>query len=298
MKNNILVFILVLFLVFIFCLCSMYQYNSIIDIDLSKYVPFSKNNLLLKYNTNFKLTNNLPKIEATSAFYPFSANFVQNIYDESFYSNAMLQLVSTQQAYFDIIAGKTDIIIATEPSDAQKEYIKNSNVELVYKSLYLEPLVIFLNTNNIINNLNIEQIQKMYFNNVNWSEFGTNFGNVHTYQLEKNNGSQTCFESIVKNNICDNNHFEIDTMPKIIDDVAQDKNGIGYAFYSYFSKMHINKNTKFINVNGKSPILDDYPLLFEVFLIYRADNINENISQIINWLDTQEGNNFIDSIKF
>lgn len=37
----------------------------------------------------------------------------------------MLQLVSTSQAFKDIISGKADIIIATEPSEEQKEMIKN-----------------------------------------------------------------------------------------------------------------------------------------------------------------------------
>ena len=230
----------------------------------------------------------LPTIEAASAFYPFAANLIQNLYSEDSYSKELLQIVSTSRAFSDIIDGKADVIIATEPSDEQKEWIKDSGISLEYKELYLEPLVIFLNKENSIENLNIEQIKEIYYGNeYNWN----------TYQLAKNNGSQTCFEYIVKNNKLGKNHYEVDTMNEIVDKVALDKNGIGYAFYSYYSKMHINQNTKLIKINNKEIKDIDYPLLFKVYLIYRTDNSNENISKTVKWLETEEGKNFIDNIK-
>lgn len=267
------------------------------QIAIKTLVPFSENNNLLKLETSLKIENNLPKIEAASAFYPFAANLVQNIYSENSYTDELLQIVSTSQAFSDIINGETDIIIATEPSDEQNERIQKSNVNLKFKKIYLEPLTIFLNKSNNIENLNIEQMQKIYYNdNLNWNEFGENQGNIHTYQLEINNGSQTCFESIVKKNKIGKNHYEVNTMPKIIDKVALDKNGIGYAFYSYYSKMYSNKNVKLINVNNTNVKTEDYPLLFEVYLIYRTDNSNNNIQKIADWLESDDGKNFIKAI--
>ena len=239
--------------------------------------------IFLMYNVIF-VHNNKIKIEAASAFYPFTFSLIQNIYEQ----NDIVKLVSTTQAYNHIINGKTDIIIATAPSEEQKEMIKKSNVSLEYKTLYYEPLVIFLNKDNIIDNLSIEQIQDIYYgNSSNWN----------TYQLEKNNGSQTCFERIVKNNELGKNHYEINTMPKIIDEVASDKKGIGYAFYSYYSKMHLNDNVKTINVNDKDIKDKDYPLLFEVYLIYRTDNNNENIFKILDWLETEKGQELTEYIR-
>lgn len=108
----------------------------------------------------------------------------------------------------------------------------------------------------------------------------------------------TFFESIVKNNIIYKNHYEIHTIPEIIDRVAEDKYGIGYAFNSYYTRMYPNNKTKDIRVNEKSIKDSDYPLLFEVYLIYRTDNNNENISKIVNWLETDEGQEFVENIKF
>ena len=103
-------------------------------LNISIFKPFSKNNVLIKAETNFILDDNLPKIEAASAFYPFAANLVQNIYNEDLYSNELLEMVSTSQAFSDIIDGKTDIIIVTEPSDEQIEEIQKSNVDLHFKT--------------------------------------------------------------------------------------------------------------------------------------------------------------------
>lgn len=283
MKKLLISLLLILIAIFL----SFNIYKFLIIQEFRKYEPFSKNNVLFKQEQSIKIKDDLPKIEAASAFYPFAANLVQNIYSEDSYSKELLKMVSTSQAFEDIINGKTDIIIATEPSDEQKEMIKKSNIKLNFKTIYMEPLVILLNKDNITNNLSIDQIQDIYYNNK---------SNWNTYQLEKNNGSQTCFESIVKNNELGKNHYEINTMPKIIDKIALDKNGIGYAFYSYYSKMHKNNNAKIINVNNKEFKNIDYPLLFEVYLIYKTDN-NENISKIVNWLETEEGQEFTKNIK-
>lgn len=232
--------------------------------------------ILLNVNVNLK-------VEAASAFFPLSQGILSS---QDFKYNVTMK--STNEVYEDIITGKTDVIIATKPSDEQKEMIKKSNVDLEFKVIYLEPLVILLNKSNSIDNLSIEQIQEIYYDsNLNWN----------TYQLEKNNGSQTCFESIVKDNELGKNHYEIKTMPKIIDKIAIDEKGIGYSFYSYYSKMHIDNDTKIISVNNKEINEKDYPLLFEVYLVYRVDNSNENISKIVNWVETEKGKNLIYNIR-
>ena len=207
------------------------------------------------------------KVEAASSFYPMSKELFSK---QDFLSDVKMK--STNEVYEDIINGKTDIIVVTKASDEQKTLVDNSGVQLEYKVLYREPLAIFVNKESDINNMSIEEIQDAYY---------YESGNLNTYQLEKNNGSQTCFESIVKGNTIGNNHYEIKTMPEIIDRVAEDKNGIGYAFYSYYSKMYGKDNVKIIDVDGKNIFDEDYPLKFEVYLIYRKDNKNKLIYKLI-----------------
>ena len=219
------------------------------------------------------------KIEAASAFYLLA----QEMFSQSIF-NARVEMRSTNEVYADIINGQTDVIIATKPSSEQAEMIKKSGVELEFLELYEEPLTILINEANNVDNLDIEQIQEIYYgDNLDWN----------TYQLEKNNGSQTCFESVVKNNTIGVGHYEIGDMAEIIDRVALDKKGIGYAFYSYYFKMHKNANAKIVNVNSKDIEDQNYPLRFMVYLIYQKDN-EEDISKVVEWVKSKDYWRFIE----
>ncbi len=272
-------------LILLLVLISIFLKKNIIMCEVLQYKPFKNNDELSADKAITKINTNIPKIEAASAFYYVGSNIVQSLYNEKVNKNE-LSMVSTNQAYDDLIEGKTDCIIATSPSEDQTKKINNSKIDLEYQFIYKEPLTFFVNKQNSINNLSIADIKKIY---------ESDFDKFNTYQLQKNNGSQTCFETIVKNNKIDKRHKEIMLMPTIIDKVGKDKNGIGYAFYTYLTQMHKNKNVKIINVDGKNVKDEEYPLLFDVFLIYKKDNKNENINLIVSWLDSKKS--MINNIK-
>lgn len=213
------------------------------------------------------LTSSNVNIEAASAFYPKAKDIIDS---NNLHYN--VEMKSTTEVYEDIASGKADIIIASGPSLEQKELIESSNKDLEFIKLYKEPLAIIVNKEKTIEDISIEEIQEIY---------NSNNEDYNTYQLEKNNGSQTCFESIVKNNKLENNHYEIKTMPDIVDKVGEDSKGIAYAFNSYFPKMYDNSNVKTIKVNGYDIDDENYPLQYDVYLIYDKDNHNKNLDEII-----------------
>ena len=230
--------------------------------------------------SRFLNNDNRLKIDAASAFYPFASNMANIIYNKS----DNVKMVSTNNAFLDLAKGKADIVISTMPSEEQKQII--DKLDLEYIPLFKEPLAIIVNNNISFNDISIDDLKKYYSSN-----------ELNTYQLVKNNGSQTCFETIVKNNIIGNNHYEIKIMPDIIDEIGKDEKGIGYAFYSYYTKMHKSLNTKIIDVNGINVKSDDYPLLFDVYLIYSTNNKNDNIQKIVDWIYSDEGQDNINKIK-
>lgn len=296
-KKIIIIFLItILIITFVYLMYSAYKYSSISYINLNKYEPFNKNNEIIKIDTNFKLEDNFPKMEVASSFYPLASSIIQNICDESMYDKNKYSLVSTDDAFADILEKKADCIIVSAPSDEQKEKIRNSKVNLNFIKISQEELVFYVNNKNEINNLNIEDIKKIYEEKSNWKDYGGKNKTITTYQLEKNNGSQTAFESIVKNNTIDENHKEVIYMEDIINDVGIDKSGIGYSFKSFYTKMMENKNTKLININEKSVEDDDYPLKYDVYFIYRENCENENVKKMAEWLISEEGKEVIDKI--
>ena len=86
-------------------------------------------------------------------------------------------------------------------------------------------------------------------------------------------------------------------MASIIDQVGQNSAGIGYAFYAYFTKMHINQKVKPIMIDNKVVTENDYPLQFDVYLIYCKENQNANVKKIEAFLTSEEGKKLIELAK-
>ena len=74
------------------------------------------------------------------------------------------------RGYEAIVDGTTDILFCAGPSEEQKQYAKEQGVELVYVPIGLEGFVFFVNENNPVENLTVEQIRKIYAcEYTNWS---------------------------------------------------------------------------------------------------------------------------------
>lgn len=82
-------------------------------------------------------------------------------------------------------------------------------------------------------------------------------------------------------------------MPGIIDDVAKDISGICYAFWSYYTRMYANTQTRMINVDGVGVTDSCYPLRYELYMIYRKDHPNANLHRLTSWLKSPAGQELI-----
>lgn len=282
---------MIIFALSILIILFILSYKSSFNIiHLNDFQPFLTQTLQDSYNHIIK--ENLPTIDASVAFYPLASKIVETIYSSESYTNE-LNWVSTADAYKNIISGKVDAVIVSEPSKDQIELIKNSNRNLKLVPFTKEALVFYVNTKNDINTLTVEEIQKIYLGE--YSE------DITTYQLEKNNGSQTCFENIVENNTIDENHIEIKDMVTIIEKVVYDKNGIAYAFNSFYTKVCNSSKLKLISINGVEPtkeniLTEKYPLLYDVYFIYDEENLNPNLNIIEDWILSEKGQEFIKNL--
>lgn len=288
-----LVVIIICFSIYFF-----YNNNTSNITPLSKYKPFDSEYKNL-YVDAIKISSNLPKINVATAFYSLASSIVQNIYDESSYNNELLY-TSTSIAYENLLTKKVDVIIVTSPSENQQKMIEQSNMNLKFIPIAKEALIFYTWKQNTINSLTIEDINKIYTNQItNWKELYGNDSDIKTYQLAKDNGSQTCFENIVRNNNIDNkNHFEVNDMGTIINKVAWNKNSIGYAFNSFYKKIYNNSKLKLLYINQIEPnteniVLGRYPLMYDVYFVYNENNNNSNILNILNWILSEQGQKLV-----
>lgn len=125
-----------------------------------------------------------PIVDGSTATIPLSKAFKAN-----FTANPDAEVVhaTTHNAYVNLIDRKVDLILVTEPSQEELELAAEKGIELEVTPVVREGFVFYVNAENPIESLTLEQIQKIYTGEIkNWSEIGGNPGEIKAYQRPVN----------------------------------------------------------------------------------------------------------------
>ncbi len=280
-------------------------------IDVGSYLPHKEGSDLPRINSSLKLTENLPVLDGAAALVPVYAAVIDNIYpegcvtyeggkfsDDNFYgenfaSDSAMQYKNTVRGYQAIVDGTTDILFCASPSAEQKQYAADKGVELVYVPIGLEGFVFFVNQNNPVDDLSVEQIRKIYAcEYTNWSEVGGSNRVINPITRLEGSGSQTTFEKFMgESKIGKKSPFAITG------------GSIGFSFRYYMDGIVENDSVKMLSLNGVYPSAENiqnktYPIVAQFYAIYRADNQNENIKVLIDWLLSDEGQTLIEQTGY
>ena len=74
---------------------------------------------------------------------------------------------------------------------------------------------------------------------------------------------------------------------------------IGFSFRYYMDGIVENEAVKMLSLNGVYPSAENiqngsYPIIAQFYAVYRADNDNENIPVLIDWILSEEGQRIIE----
>lgn len=280
-------------------------------IDVKMFLPHEEGSNLPKIESSLKLTENLPVLDGAAALVPVYAAIIENVYPEgcvtyeggtfsddnyygeNFSEDSAMQYKNTVRGYEAIVDGTTDILFCAGPSEQQKQYAEEQGVELVYVPIGLEGFVFFVNENNPVENLTVEQIRKIYAcEYTNWSEVGGANRVINPVTRLEGSGSQTTFEA-----------FMGDYPIGVKSPFAITGASIGFSFRYYMDGIVANDAVKMIALNGVYPSAENiqnrsYPIVAEFYAIYRADNENENIPVLIDWILSEEGQEIIEKCGY
>lgn len=271
-------------------------------IDVGKYLPHEPDSDLVRINASLKLTQNLPVLDGAAALVPVYAAIVDNVYPEgsvtyeggafsddnyygeNFAADSAMQYKNTVRGYQAVVDGTTDILFCAAPSAGQKQYAEEKGVELVYVPVGLEAFVFFVNENNPVNDLTTDQIRGIYAGKYsNWSELGGPNRVINPVTRLSGSGSQSAMEAFMG---------DLEIAPK--SPFAITGVSIGFSFRYYMDGIVDNESVKMLSLNGVYPSAENiqngsYPIIAEFYAVYRADNDNENIPVLIDWLLSEEG---------
>ena len=276
-------------------------------IDVRSYLPHETESDLPMIESTLKISDNLPVLDGAAALVPVYAAIIHNVYPEgcvtyeggtfsddnyygeNFAEDSAMQYKNTVRGYQAIVDGTTDILFCAAPSEEQKAYAEEKGVEQVYVPIGLEAFVFFVNENNPVDDLSVDQIRKIYAGEyTNWSEVGGANRVINPVTRLEGSGSQTTFESFMGEDVIGRKS------PLAITGAS-----IGYSFRYYMDGIVENDAVKMLSLNGVFPSPENirnrsYPIVAQFYAIYRADNDNINIPVLIDWILSDEGQQLIE----
>ena len=280
-------------------------------VDVASFLPFEDGSDLARIETDFSLEGELPVLDGAAALVPVYASIIDavypegsvtyeggvfsddNYYGENFAPDSKMQYKNTVRGYKAIVDGDTDILFCAAPSAEQRAYAEAQGVELVYVPVGLEAFVFFVNRDNPVEDLTVDEIRTIYAGDIrNWKAVGGENRVINPVTRLEGSGSQSMMDA-----------FMGDTPIGGKSPLALFGGAIGFSFRYYLDDMVDNAGVKMLSVNGVYPSRDNirartYPIVAPFFAIYRADNENENVLRLIDWILSEEGQALIEACGY
>lgn len=253
-----------------------------------------------------------PKVDASLAIHPLvdsiAADFLGMKESEL---NFTYTTTRSSEVYRNLIDGKADVIFAAEISEEDKEYAKQQGVELTILPTTSSAFVFIVNTDNPVDGLTFEQIQKIYAGEItNWAEVGGTDAEIIPYQRPTGSGSQTAMLSLVmkgKEMIEPPVNQVRGEMGALVDAIAEydnAENAIGYSYFYYVNNMYKRDTIKMLEVDGVLPSIEsikngEYPIYTNGFIVYRTNEPEDgNVVKWVNAVLSERGSRIIEDAGY
>ena len=280
-----------------------------------EYEPFAEGTKAVYLDEESTLKFDTPTIDmdGATALYPVYSAFVQAVYPQGKYDvydfeyneeegYGQVTCTGTIEAYERLIEGKTDIIFCAAPSKDQLALAEAAGMELHLTPIGREAFVFFVNSENPIQGLTVEEIQGIYTGQIkNWRELGGKWQRIRPYQRAENSGSQSALLRLMEGLPLMEPEKEdrIAGMGGIITQVAgyrNHKNAIGFSFRFYSTEMVENEQIRLLALNGIAPTKEsirsgEYPISSNFFAVTASpigepapEESNEDLRALIDWI--------------
>ena len=280
-------------------------------VDVAAFLPFEDGSDLAHIDTDFSMDGELPVLDGAAALVPVYASVIDsvypegcvtyeggvfsddNYYGENFAPDSKMQYKNTVRGYKAIVDGDTDILFCAAPSAEQIAYAEAQGVELVYVPVGLEAFVFFVNADNPVESLTVDEVRSIYSGEIrNWRQVGGTNRVINPVTRLEGSGSQSMMQA-----------FMGDTPIGGKSSLALFGGSIGFSFRYYLDDMVANSGVKMLSLNGVYPSRENirsgsYPVIAQFYAIYRADNENENIPLLIDWILSEEGQALIEACGY
>ena len=299
------------------------------DSLIYQYEPFAEGTkaVYLDEESTLKFENPSIDMDGATALYPVYSAFAQAVYPQAKYDiydykynedegYGQVTCSGTIEAYERLIEGKTDIIFCAAPSKDQLALAEAAGVQLHLTPIGREAFVFFVNSENPVKGLTVEQIQGIYTGEItNWRELGGRNQKIRPYQRAENSGSQSALLRLMEGLPLMEPEKEdrIAGMGGIITEVASyrnHKNAIGFSFRFYSTEMVENEQIRLLALNGVAPTREtirsgEYPISSNFYAVTASpigepapEEHNEGLRAFIDWILSEQGQALIEKTGY
>lgn len=285
------------------------------SIDIYEYLPFDEDSKIVKIRSkslNFENLSKqqLPIIDGAAAAFPVYSAFVHAVYpDTTEIYDGNFSYNNTLGGYANLAEKKTDIFIGAAPSKEQITFAEQNGTTFEYTQIGSEAFVFFVNKENPITSLTVEQIKGIYSGKItNWNEVGGKNEKIIPFQRNEGSGSQSMFIRFMGDApvIEPDMQTEVGGMGEVIEKVADYKNkstSLGFSFRFYVEGIIKNPDVKMIAIDGIAPTKENiknglYPIIAPVYAVTYQGNSNENVHRLIDWMLSEEGQYIIEETGY
>lgn len=209
----------------------------------------------------------------------------------------------TDLVYTKLINGETDLIVVTELSGPALERAKQKGVEFEITPVANDGLVFHTDVENEVDDLSIEQIQKIYTGEyTNWNQVGSRDAKIIVYPVNLPSRSYNRMHRLVMKGLKFKEETEADRVN--LETICQ-KDSIGWSYYSYASTattMYGNDNIKFFRINGVEPNHDTikygtYPLTISYYIVTLKGNEKEEVKALKEAMLSKKGQKYAREVE-
>ena len=269
------------------------------------YDPWTEKTLAVSVNApeEYKIKDNLPRIDGAYALYPVYAGMVQALYDRKQFEKNPSRYLRTNGSHLTfqrLLDGEVELIFSAPPSQKQLEDAAKKNLNYEITPFAVEAFVFFVNSRNPVNNLTSGQIREIYSGKItDWSQISPEYkGRIKAFQRNEGSGSQTMLQKIMNNTPIMEPMTEdrLGGMGGIINDVANYRNyneALGFTFRYFSTEMFKNGEIKLLAIDGVEPTLENirnrrYPFITECCII-TVKKRDENTQKIVKFMQSKAG---------
>ncbi len=301
-----------------------YQQENVPTVDertytLSAYYPFREGTKAVTLPEESALSLTLEeastlRIDGATALYPVYASFARNAFEPSveYYrwgedQRTTLDCTGTTRAYTWLIDGTVDLIFCAGPSKKQLAAAEEAGLELHLTPIGREAFVFFVNSENPVTGLTVEEIQRIYTGEItNWRDVGGENRRIRAYQRDEGSGSQTAMQQVMAGltMMTPDKEELVDGMGGIIERVASYRNyegALGYTFRFYSNEMVGNDQIRLLALNGVAPTKEtirdgSYPISSYFYAVTASpigepapEETNPTLKAFLDWCLSEQG---------